>query len=314
MPSRRIAATGSLGESERRTLRGLYTSGPTAYGSVKALVDASGLSKKKVQQFLHANDAYTQYHISHRKFTRLGIVAKAINEIWCMDLAHMDKLSAENDSVNYLLVCVDVLSRFVRVQPMKTKHAPSAKQAFLKMMQSGDQPKLVWIDDGKEFEGAFKTFCTTLGIPRYHTKTVKKAAYAERAIRSLKNIIYRYMEDSNTNRYITKLQSFVKTMNSRENRSIEMAPKNVKNRDAIRIINQSRRKKERPSFIVGDYVRAVLKDTTFRKGYKPQFSREIYRIKEILTSNPVTYKLIDKTKKPLPGRFYEKQLIYYSIE
>ena len=122
------------------------------------------------------------------------------------------------------------------------------------------------------------------------------------------------MEDSNTHRYIKKLQSFVKTMNSRENRSIEMAPKNVTNRDALRIINQSRRKNERPSFIVGDYVRAVLKDTTFRKGYKPQFSREIYRIKTILTSNPVTYKLMDRREESLPGRFYEKQLIHYSIE
>ena len=47
MPSRRIAVTGSLSESERRTLRGLYTSGPTAYGSAKTLIDASGLSKKE---------------------------------------------------------------------------------------------------------------------------------------------------------------------------------------------------------------------------------------------------------------------------
>ena len=92
---------------------------------------------------------------------------------------------------------------------MKTKHAPRAKEALMKMMQSGEQPKKNWIDDGKEFEGAFKTFCATLGIVCYHTKTAMKAAFAERVIRSLKNIIYRHMEDSNTHRYITKLQSFV---------------------------------------------------------------------------------------------------------
>ena len=123
------------------------------------------------------------------------------------------------------------------------------------------------------------------------------------------------MEDSNTHRYVTKLQSFVKTMNTRENRSIEMAPINVTNMDAIRLIHKSRqkKKKERPTFVAGDYVRAVLKDTTFRKGYKPQFSREIYKIKTILTTDPVTYRLIDKNKKPLPARFYEKQLIHYSV-
>ena len=234
----------------------------------------------------------------------------------------MDKLASYNDGVQHLLVSVDVLSRYIRVQPMKNKSAPATKDAFMKMLQTAgaERPKMVWIDEGKEFEGAFKQLCANLSITRYHTKTVKKAAYAERAIRSLKNLIYRYMEDSDTHRYLPRLQSLVKTMNSRENRSIEMAPKNVTNRDVIRIVSRRHMRniadsELKPSFQIGDYVRAVLEDTPFRKGYKPQFSREIYQIKQILTSKPavVTYKLHDKNKRELPGRFYEKQLIHYAI-
>ena len=183
MPSRRISEIGSLSEGERRLLNGLYTAGPTAYGSVKSLEDASGLSKKKVLEFLHANNAYTQYHIAYRSFPRIRVFAKAINDIWCMDLAQMDKLSGDNNSFQHLLISVDVLSRFIRVEPMKNKTAKTAKNALIKMLSNGDQPKKIWTDDGGEFKGAFKTFCSNMEIEIYHTKTVMMAAFAERAIR-----------------------------------------------------------------------------------------------------------------------------------
>ena len=214
------------------------------------------------------------------------------------------------------LISVDVLSRFIRVEKIKSKSAPNTKDAFMRMMKDGQQPKQVWIDDGTEFEGAFKHLCSSMGIVRCHTKTVKTAAFAERAIRSLKNIIYRYMEGSMSSKYIHKLQSFVKIMNSRENRSIHMAPKDVSNRDAIRIINTPRKYSEKhmqASFREGDYVRAVLKDTVFRKGYKPQFSREIYQVKSVSVNSPTTYTLQDKTKKVLSPRFYDKELIHYIV-
>ena len=99
MPSRRVSETGSLSESERRLLKGYYTSAPAAYGSIQSFKKISGLSKKKVLEFLHSNNAYTQYHIPHRKFPRLQVTAKAINDIWCMDLAQMDKLSKINDGI-----------------------------------------------------------------------------------------------------------------------------------------------------------------------------------------------------------------------
>ena len=62
-----------------------------------------------------------------------------------------------------------------------------------------------------------------------------KAAFAERTIRSLKKILYRYMED-NGDKYIQKLTQFVTTLNSRRNCSIDLMPKNVKNSDFSSIL------------------------------------------------------------------------------
>ena len=48
------------------------------------------------------------------------------------------------------------------------------------------QPQKVWVDDGTEFLGAFKTLCNKRGIHLYSTFSEKKSAVAERNIRSLK--------------------------------------------------------------------------------------------------------------------------------
>ena len=47
-----------------------------------------------------------------------------------------------------------------------------------------------------------------------------KAVFAKRTIRSLKNILYRHMEDYGY-KYNHKLPPFVATMNSRNNRSMK---------------------------------------------------------------------------------------------
>ena len=50
-----------------------------------------------------------------------------------------------------------------------------------------------------------------------------KAAFAERTIRYLKNILYRYMED-NGYKYVHNLTQFVTTRNSPRNCSKDLVP------------------------------------------------------------------------------------------
>ena len=129
----------------------------------------------------------------------------------------MDKLAKYNNGVKYLLVAVDVLSRFLRVVPMRSKSAPDAAKAFEKMIEKV-QPQKVWSDKGTEFKGAFKNLCVKRGIATYTTASETKSAFAERNIRSLKNIMYKHMENKWTYHYISKLSQFVSTINSRVNR------------------------------------------------------------------------------------------------
>ena len=62
-----------------------------------------------------------------------------------------------------------------------------------------------------------------------------KAAFIDRTIRSLKNILYRFMEDFRY-KYLHKLHQFITTLKSRRNISIDMRPNNVKNCDFMSIL------------------------------------------------------------------------------
>ena len=221
MPKAKTEGAGFLSKSEKAKLQRLYRDGKAAYGSIKHLQKASGLSKKKIAYFLQSKDSYKKYRHATRHFKRLPAVAKRIIEIWCLDLAFMDKLSDTNNGVKYLLVCVDVFSRFVRVQPMKSKYSTFRKNVAQKSM-----PAKVWVDQGSEFSGELRMFCTDKKIKIYSTRSETKAAVAERAIKSLKNIIYRYMEE-NGDKYMSKMDYFLKTMNTRVNRSTGKAPKKM---------------------------------------------------------------------------------------
>ena len=78
------------------------------------------------------------------------------NEIWCMDLAYVDKLLKENNGVKYLLVRQDLFDRTVNVKGMKSKESQETVKAFSSMITKRNRPKKIWVEEGTEFAGAFK--------------------------------------------------------------------------------------------------------------------------------------------------------------
>ena len=65
-------------------------------------------------------------------------------------MAFVIKLASQNKGVKYLLVAVDVFSRFVRVQTMKTKYAKDTLQAFKKLISRKNTPEKLWVDKRTE--------------------------------------------------------------------------------------------------------------------------------------------------------------------
>ena len=281
--------TGSLSTNEKKLLELKNTKGPAAYGSIKNLQKSTKSKPSKVKLIVEGKNAHTKHKKYRKRFPTLKVIAYDINEIWSLDLAYVDKLAKENKDVKYLLVAVDCLSRYLRVEPLKSKYATSTADAFKKMIQS-KRPKKVWIDAGTEFKGSFSTLCLKNEIEVYKTFSEKKSAFAEKNIRSLKNLIYKYLEDKWTYSYINQLQSFVQTINSGVNRVTKLAPNKVTKKDVPYLISlifdASTKLVRRPKLYVGDFVRISKADHSFRKGYKQTFTNKVLRFTIHLQQTP----------------------------
>ena len=80
-------------------------------------------------------------------------------------------------------------------------------------------------------------------------------------------------------KYIHKLSQFVKILNSRKTRTINMIPNKVKNSNFRSILyGQAIREFTQPKLAIGDKFRISKITLPFRKGYKPQFTEEIFEI------------------------------------
>ena len=66
-------------------------------------------------------------------------------------MAFVQDVAKENDGVNYLLVVIDVFSKYVWVRLMKNKTVHSLLKAFDSVLSEGRKPEKVKTDRGTEF-------------------------------------------------------------------------------------------------------------------------------------------------------------------
>ena len=110
----------------------------------------------------------------------------------------------------------------------------------------------------------------------YSTMSETGAAIAERTTRSLKNVLYRYMED-HAYKYIHKFSQIITILISTMNFSIDFVPKNVRNSDILSVLySKPLRDFRKPKFRIEDRVCISKCNLPFRKGYKPEFTQEIF--------------------------------------
>ncbi|XP_033231627.1 uncharacterized protein LOC117182634 [Belonocnema kinseyi] len=186
------------------------------------------IPRNQVIDWLKSQDAYNLHRPIRRKFARQHYSVCNIDDVWKIDLADMRFLKSYNDDFSCLLVVIDVLSKFVWVEPLQSKTASEVKEAFERILHrtGGRIPIYLQSDKGKEFSGkVFQKFLSDLEIQFRVTRDPSiKAAIAERFNRTLKERMWRYFTRRNTHRYIDLLQPMVHAYNNARHSSIRMAP------------------------------------------------------------------------------------------
>ena len=117
-----------------------------------------------------------------RNVSKRSVIAKGVDEIWAADLVEMQKLSKWNKGVKYLLMVIDVFSKYGWIKPLKDKKIESVSKAFDEIFKSNKRlPKMLWTDKGSEFISKhFEEFLKTKGIKLYHTENEEKSSVVER--------------------------------------------------------------------------------------------------------------------------------------
>ena len=194
------------------------------------------------------------------------------------------------------------------VVPLKDKKGVSIVNAFQSILDdSKRKPNKIWGDKGGEFYNiSMKSWLEKNDIAMYSTHNEGKSAVAERFIRTLKNKIYKYMTSISKNVHVHNLDDIIDEYNNTYHRTIKMKPINVK--DNTYINTDKEVNDNDPKFKVGDHVRISKYKNISAKGYTPNWSEEIFVIKEIKNTVPCTYIINDLNGEEIIGTFYEKEL------
>ena len=184
------------------------------------------------------------------------------------------------------------------------------KPKFLRLNSKTEpKPEKVWVDKDRVFAGEFSQFCRENDIELYSTHSETKSAFAERNIRSLKAIIFKFMLETNTDTYIDILQQFVNVINCRVNRTTRLAPKDVEKSDVPYLISlQTSNQIREPKYKIGQQVLIKRKIETFPRGYRNQFTEDVFTITAIHTLSPPTYSIREASNQLIQGKFYECEL------
>ena len=249
-----------------------------------------------------------------RKFTKRRVFVKGVDEIWAADLVEMQRFSDWNKGIKYLLMVIDVFSKFGWIEPLENKKGETVASAFEKIFKCR-QPRLLWTDKGKEFFNKnVKQLLSRKNIKLYSTEN-EKSSVVERFNRTIKQKMWKMFSTNNNTVYFDKIDELLKDYNSSFHRSIQMSPvaaSDIKNSNRVfanLYSGEIYKQVKKPKFRIGDRVRiSKYKRKLFDKGFTPNWTEEIFVINEILNTKPVTYRLVDLQGEAVTGSFYEQEL------
>ena len=244
-----------------------------------------------------------------KKFEKRRVLVNGIDKIWAADLADMQAFSKFNRGIKYLLAVINVFSKYGWLVPLKDKTGKSVAMA-LKTIFKERRPEKMWVDKGKEFYNKNVKELVEL----YSTENEEKSSVVERWIRTMKERMWKYFTDNNTNRYVDVLPDLVKGYNNTRHSSIKMTPVEAsREKNKLRVWrtlypDHLERRDINPEFSVGDKVRISKKKKTFEKGYTTRWTEEIFTVVEVKPTSPVTYKITDLNGEEIKGSFNEPEL------
>ena len=146
-------------------------------------------------------------------------------------IVEMQQFSKWNKGYKYLLVVIDVFSKYGWIVPLKNEQGETVKEAFQSIFKDGRKPQFLWTDKGSEFYNKHvKDLLAKNKVTLYSTENQEKSSLVERWNRTIKNKMWKQFTIQGNTQYLDMLPKILKQYNNIEQSSIKMTPTEASNK------------------------------------------------------------------------------------
>lgn len=133
---------------------------PSAFSSVERLYNETNkkIPRKFIEKWLSGQLAYTLHRQVVRKFRKNSYIVTNIGDQHQADLMDMQSLSEFNDSYKYVLVIIDIFSRFAWTHPLKSKKSQEVIGALRKTYEDTKNRCRYFVTDRGSYAKTFLFF------------------------------------------------------------------------------------------------------------------------------------------------------------
>ena len=231
-----------------------------------------------------------------------------IDNTWFLVILDLKEYGPKNNrGYRYVLVVIDNFCKFGWTVPLKNKNSQTIKDSFENiLMNSKRKPNLIESERGKEFfNNVFQEFLKN-NIKIYSGNTSVGAVFAERFIRTIRDLLKRPVFEKGDGNWIDVLPTMTKQYNIRIHSSTKLTPiqATLKNNEGYVYKNLlDKRKKIKLKYEMGDLVRTSDLKKTLSKSDTTNWSYKLYKITHIIIDT-IPFYHIDN----LPERYNESLL------
>ena len=257
------------------------------------------IRRKDVEAWLKRQEV-SQVHAPRKEVKHYyPIKSNYPDHIWQVDLLDVSAQAHNNHGVNFLLVAIDIFTRYAWVRQLRNKESKTVVAAFKNILAGENNetpsrsPEIVMSDNGSEFisrpwrklleEHDIKSSFAEVGD--HH-----RMGIVERLNKTIRGVVTKYMTAYKTKAYVGILDKLIGNYNNTVHSSIGVKPKDADQQNAEGVLlhldqikarikdKEDRAAKELTTFEIGDQVRSLKNRATFEKGAMPKYSLSVHKV------------------------------------
>lgn len=191
---------------------------------IQAQKDGKNYTRNAIEKWLEGEEVYTLFKPVRNAIKRSRVIVPYTNYEYESDCMYMKKWEKLNKGYGFVMVIIDLFTRFLWAYPLKTLTAQESSKVLGEFFTT-HHCEVFKTDNGGEFLNfKVKTILKDRKIKHILSRNTPKANFAERVIKTLKFKLVKNMYFEQSHMWIDYLDDAVYSYNNSRHRTIKMTP------------------------------------------------------------------------------------------